>query len=408
MNEKKLDSELVKMAQAGDLAVFSELVRRCRSEILIELTGLTGNIYDAEDVLQEALLRSFLKIQSLKEPYNFGGWLRLIARNIAKNRLLRKPKIVELKEDSIENLPEVETDTSDRVLQTELALRALSRLSPKLRETTRLTYLTSYSQRQVAEMLGVPLGTVKSRLCESRIKMKKEVLNMSRAGRTDAVINTVPAIKVKELSHLKMSVLPQGPGLYFGTVLKEGLKEVCHFFDYPGGILTQTVFTQVVKKVEISGRECFEVLVEHTDCEPATANVLQYFTVTDRGFEWVMMTNADELFPQTRFFKLGEEVFPSSYSSGESEEYSARVVNLTIGSTNYGQCLAVFWNWQTGTPAESFFTKAGRQVLHRRYSSPDVSNAKSSLYNNLPEDGGKNFRGIEYRLWYDTVLIEDK
>ncbi len=397
------ERELVAAAQAGDLSAFNELAKRCRAGILIELTGLTGNSHDAEDVIQEALLRSFLKLSTLKEPYNFGGWVRLIARNIARNRLRREPKFVQLREDTAEERAEVEG--RDSTSQTELALLALSRLSPKLRETARLTYLSSYSQKQVAARLGVPPGTVKRRLWEGRIKMRKEVLSMSRTGITPEPVNAVPVIKIKELPEETMTVHTTGPGLYFGTILKEGFEETCRFFDYPGGILTQTAHTQVVRKVGIFGKACFEVLIEHSDCEPHIPNVLQYFAGTSDGFDWVMTVTADEAYPQTRFFKEGEELFPASYSNGESDEYSARVVNLTIGDINYGHCLAVFWSWQNGTPAESFFTPAGRQVLHRRYAGQNAPESQNYRYENLPEESRKMFKGTEYRLWYDTVLI---
>ena len=399
------ERELVAVAQAGDLSAFNELAKRCRPGILIELTGLTGNSHDAEDVVQEAFLRSFLKLSTLKEPYNFGGWVRLIARNIARNRLRREPRFVQLRENSVQS-PALNCD--DISLKTELALLALSRLSSKLRETSRLTYLSSYSQKQVAARLGIPLGTVKRRLWESRIKMKKEVLNMSRTGRTPEPVNTAPVIKVKELPKETMTVETTGPGLYFGTILEEGHRETCRFFDYPGGVLTQTAHSQVVRKTQIHQRECFEVLIEHSDCEPQIPNVLQYFAATSVGFDWVMTVIADEAYPQTRFFKEGEELFPSRYSSGECDEYSARVVNLTIGNINYGQCLAVFWNWENGTPAESFFTTAGRQVLHRRYTGQDAPESQNYQYKNLPEESRKVFKETEYRLWYDTILIESE
>ncbi|MCK5842266.1 MAG: sigma-70 family RNA polymerase sigma factor, partial [Candidatus Sabulitectum sp.] len=344
--EIKSERELVAAAQAGNLTAFNELVKRSRSGILIELTGLTGNSHDAEDVIQEAFLRSFLKLSTLKEPYNFGGWVRLIARNIARNRLHREPKFVQLREGSV---PSPELSNDDISLRTELALLALSRLSSKLRETSRLTYLSSYSQIQVATKLGIPLGTVKSRLWESRIKMRKEVMSMSRTGITPEPVNTVPVIKIKELPEETMTVQTTGPGLYFGTVLEDGHQETCRFFDYPGGVLTQTAHSQVVRKTQIHQRECFEVLIEHSDCEPRIPNVLQYFAPVSDGFDWVMNVTADEAYPQTRFFNEGEELFPSTYSSGECDEYSASVVNLTIGDINYGQCLAVFWSWQNGT-----------------------------------------------------------
>lgn len=400
----KTDRELVQKAQAGDLPSFSELAERCRPGVMAELVALTGNMHDAEDAIQEAFLRAFIKLSTLKEPYNFGGWVRLIARNIARNRIRREPVFAELTDDSIQ-CGECEENKEASSSQTELALLALSRLSSKLRETTRLTYLSGYTQKQVATRLGVPTGTVKRRLWESRLKMRKEVLSMSRTGRIPEPVTSVPLIRVIDLPEEKMTVQAVGPGLYFGTVLKEGHEETCRFFDYPGGILTQTAHSQVVRKIDILGRDCFEVLIEHSDCSPAIPNVLQYFDIREKGFNWVMTVTADETYPQTRFMKDGEEIFPATYSSGESEEYTASVVDLTIGGIRYGHCLAVFWSWQNGTPAESFFTSQGRQVLHRRYAGLEAPGSQHYNYENLQEHA-RYFRGVEYRLWYDTVLVE--
>ncbi|MCD4702451.1 MAG: RNA polymerase sigma factor [Candidatus Aegiribacteria sp.] len=402
------DEKLIRAAQAGDISAFNDLVRRCRTGIVLELTGLMGNIHDAEDVAQEAFLRGYLKLSTLKTPYSFGGWVRQIARNIARNRLSRDRRFVVLSEhhviDEYSNAVDFNSVVTDS--QAKLALLALSRLSSKLRETARLAYLSSYSQKQVAHRLRIPLGTVKRRLWEGRAKMKKEVLSMSRIGRTAEPVKIVPEIRIEELPDEQMDVKTTGPGLYFGTILETGQLEICHFFDYPGGILTQIVQTQVVRKVNIQDRECFEVLIEHSDCEPPEPNILDYFNVTDQGFDWVMRVTADEAYPRTRFMDKGEELFPSSYSCGENKDYCARVVNLTIGDKQYGRSLAEFWGWENGTPAESFYSSDGRQILHRRYVGPEAPESHNYQYAVLMEEERKTFRGKEYRLWYDTVLIE--
>ena len=407
--ENNSDEKLIRAAQTGDISAFNDLVGRCRMGIVSELTGLMGNIHDAEDVAQEAFLRSYLKLSTLKAPYSFGGWVRQIARNIARNRLCRDRRFIALSEcHIIDEYGDAEYSNNDDLdPQTELALLALSRLSTKLRETARLTYLSSYSQKQVARRLRIPLGTVKRRLWESRTIMKKEVLRMSRIGRSAEPIKIVPDIRIEELPDEEMEISTTGPGLYFGTVLKTGHLEVCRFFDYPGGILTQTVQSQVVRKVNIQGRECYEVLIEHSDCEPHIPNILDYFNVTDQGFDWVMRVTADETYPQTRFMNKGEELFPSSYSCGEHKDYTARVVDLTIGDKRYGRSLAVFWGWENGTPAESFYSSDGRQVLHRRYVGPEAPESQNYQYASLTEEERKTFRGKEYRLWYDTVIMEN-
>ncbi len=397
---------LVKASQNGDLDAYGVLVDSCREDILKDLTYLMGYPCDAEDVLQDAILRGYLKLSSLRAPYNFGGWLRSIARNMAMNRLSRGRKHIPLEEHLTESESSVAVDEGfDNDPRRIPALAALSELSPKLRETARLTYLRGLSLKQTSHRLGVPLGTVKRRLWTGRARMKEEVLNMQEKNAPTGT-NMVPEIRIEELPNERMTVETAGPGLYFGTTLDVGHSEVCSFFDYPGGILTQSVQTQVVRKVSILGEECFEVLIRHSQCQPPVPNILDYFQPTEDGFRWVMRTVADTEYPSTEFKKADEEIFPGSYSSGEHGDYVARVANLSIGETKYGRCLAVFWSWENGTPAESFYTSEGRQVLHRRYVGPDAPESSHYNHDELLQEERRTFRGTEYRIWYDTVLSE--
>lgn len=405
--ERPTERDLVLSARKGDLDAFGELAEGCRESVLIELTHLLGNRDDAEDVVQEALLRAYRKLSSLKEPYNFGGWVRQTARNIARNRLARGRYCISLEEHLTRSEADSETAETRVFDPREVpAIVALSRLSSRLRETARLAYLNGYSQKQVAHRLGVPLGTVKRRLWDGRGRMKEEVLGMSRMQDEPDALKVVPKIVTKEVAGEEIRVGTQGPGLYFGSIMETSHVEVCDFFDYPGGILTQSVQTQVVREVNILGRDCFEVLIEHSDCEPPEPNILDYFHRTRNGFAWIMRVTADGKYPAARFMGKEGELFPLSYSTGDHRDYSARAVDLKVGDRDYGRTLAVFWGWKNGTPAESFYTLRGRQVLHRRFVGPDAPDSQNYSYDKLMEEERRVFRGTDYRLWYDTVLRE--
>lgn len=399
------DPELVQRAQDGDTAAFEELVKRHLRGVRIEAACILGDRFDEEDVAQEAFLRAFQKLSSLGPPFCFGSWIRQIARNIARNTVSRTPRTVPLEQAHFIKRSTV-PDEDNHIEQASQIVRAISRLSSPLRETARLAYLSRNSQQQVASRLSIPMGTVKSRLWKARSMIRKDVSRMSYKGRNPSSAGIIPAITILELPEETMIIRSEGPGLYFGSILKGGHTEVCKFFDYPGGVLTQTVHTHVLREIDILGRKCMEVIIEHSDCEPIEPNVLDYFEPIESGYRWIMRTVADGVCPQTRFMNEDDELFPLEYSNGEHESYTARVVELSIGDKQYGKCLAVFWAWEDGTPAESFFTKAGRQVLHRRYVGPDAPVSSSYEYSNLDGEYSRTFRGIEYHLWYDTVLME--
>jgi RNA polymerase sigma-70 factor, ECF subfamily len=400
------DAELTVEAKGGDASAFAELVRRHQKAVRKDLSYTFGLAGEADDIAQEAFLRAYQKLHLLKPPYNFRAWVQKIAANMARNEMIRGPRLVPLEQSEAMEVaaPEGENEEGDLSARLDPVLRALAGLTAPLRETTRLFYLARLSQTQISRRLNIPVGTVKRRIWDSRRQIRKEI-KMNGKGRKPEALAAAPKITVRELPGETLEITTKGPGLYFGSVLEVGHSETCAFFDYPGGIPTDTVQTRVVRKVEMMGRECYEVLVEHSDCEPPEPNELNYFEVAGNHYRWLMSVGADGLFPGVRFLTENEETFSRVYRTGEQKEYAARAVDLTIGGVKYGKCLAVFWSWQDGTPAENIYTAEGREVLHRRYVGPQAKPSRNYDYAKLDNDSSRVFQGQEYRLWYDTVLM---
>lgn len=406
MVKDSTDAEIVLEAQSGDALAFNELVRRHQKAVKKDLSYTFGMADEADDIVQEAFLRAYQKLYLLRPPYNFRAWVQKIAVNMARNQMIRGPRFVSLEHSEAQEAaaPAEERVENDLAVRLDPVLQALAGLSPPLRETTRLFYLTRLSQSQIARRLDIPLGTVKRRLWDSRLQIRKEI-KMNGKGRKAAALAAVPKITVRDLPGEILEIKAQWPGLYFGSILEVGHAESCVFFDYPGGIPTDTVQTRVVRKVELLRRQCYEVLAEHSDCEPPEPNELNYFEDAGKDFRWLMSIGADGLYPGVRFLKENEETFPRIFRTGEHEGYAARAVDLTIGEVKYGKCLSVFWSWQDGIPAENIYTAEGREVLHRRYVGPQAKPSRNYDYAKLCSDPSKVFHGQEYRLWYDTVLM---
>jgi len=400
------DEELVLEAQNGNVLAFAELVRRHQRAVKKDLSYSFGLAGEADDIAQEAFLRAYQKLYLLKPPHNFRAWVQKIAVNMARNQMIRGPRFVTLEQsEAFETaVPEEDDGESDLTARLGPVLQALAGLSAPLRETTRLFYLNRFSQTQIAQRLDVPLGTVKRRLWDSRLQIRKEI-KMNGKGRTAEALAAAPKITIRDLPGEILEIKTKGPGLYFGSILEEGRSETCAFFDYPGGIPTSTEQTKVVRKVEMLGRQCYEVLVGHSNCEPPESNELNYFEEGENEFRWLMSIVADGSYPGVRFLKEDEEAFPRIFKTGENEGYSARAVDLTVGEVKYGKCLSVFWSWQDGTPAENIYTSEGREVLHRRYVGLQAKPSRNYDHSKLNGDSSKVFRGQEYRLWYDTVLM---
>ena len=405
------ERQLILSAVAGDLSAFDDLVTRHWLGAFKVAMSFLRDADEAEDVAQDAFLKAFERVHALGPPYAFGPWIRQIATNIARNRCMRRSPTLPL--DSTEgtaaesSLSEAsnEIEAAERVSR---ALAVLSRQSPVLRETARLRYLCGHSNKEIERRLHAPEGTIKRRLWDARAKIRKEMSMTASSGNDFGPFTTVPAIQIDELPGASMRVPVRGYGLYFGSVLEVGNVEVCKFFDYPGGILTQTVRSEVRRKVNLFGRECFEVLIKHSDCEPAEPNLLEYFEVREDGIAWVLELLADDVYAKVRNQVSTEPMAPLSYcTSADGTDAACRVVRLKVGEVDRGQCLAVIEDAQRdGTPAERFYSAGGRVVLHRRYVRKDAPDSPYYDFNKLPEEPNLMLSGKAYRLWYDCVLVD--
>jgi RNA polymerase sigma-70 factor (ECF subfamily) len=177
------DSHLVAAAKDGDQQAYAELCRRHSKLILRTVLQITGNIADAEDTLQEALLKGYIHIGRFEERSAFSSWLTRIAINSAL-MLLRKKRTQPVY--SFESGPEADdvklpepTEASrnpeescvQNALESELA-QAIRYLPPSLRVVIEIRYRGDASVAQIAKILGISESAVKSRLFRARSRIR--------------------------------------------------------------------------------------------------------------------------------------------------------------------------------------------------------------------------------------------
>lgn len=181
--DPRTDEKLVEAYRRGEAEAFRTLVERYHDDLLRFLTRLSGDRQVAEDAFQDAFLQVHLSLGSFDTGRRFRPWLFTIAANKARDLLRKRGRrqTLELSApmgssggDGSEgggafiDLLEVEVAPPDAGLLEEerdaMVQRALDRLSDPLREILLLAYFQRLSYAQVAEELGIPLGTVKSRL----------------------------------------------------------------------------------------------------------------------------------------------------------------------------------------------------------------------------------------------------
>lgn len=159
------DSALMSRVAVGEEGAVGVLVRRYERPLLALLVRLTQGREEAEDLFQETWLRVIRSGRSYDPSRPFRAWLFSIAWNLVKNRL-RGVRPTSPLNDSLDIESIADNPANDLLLaERNERLRSLvGDLPPHLCETLLLRYFDELSEREVASRLGIPVGTVKSRL----------------------------------------------------------------------------------------------------------------------------------------------------------------------------------------------------------------------------------------------------
>jgi RNA polymerase sigma-70 factor (ECF subfamily) len=155
------DRDLIAKARRGDVEAYNLLVSRWEKRIFNYLLRLVSNREDALDVSQDVFLKAYQNLPKLDDPARFSGWLYRIAHNQAFSLLRRRRPETDL---AHEPRP---VETGGRLLPMELSLAvesALRRLNEDQREAVLLKVYQGFKFEEMAEILGCPVSTVKSRL----------------------------------------------------------------------------------------------------------------------------------------------------------------------------------------------------------------------------------------------------
>ncbi len=179
------EEQLIRRAQAGDNDAFEELLRLHEKRVYNLCLRMSANADDALDLSQEAFLKAWRALGQYQFEASFSTWLFRLTSNVCLDFLRRKKRRQELSltesyEDSDageelslpdpQPLPEEQAITGET--RRELA-QAMARLAPDHREILQLRVVEDLSYEQIAEILDIRVGTVKSRLARARLSLRK-------------------------------------------------------------------------------------------------------------------------------------------------------------------------------------------------------------------------------------------
>jgi RNA polymerase sigma-70 factor (ECF subfamily) len=165
-NDPEPDAALIERSRSGDQAGFVELVRRHERRVYNLAYRMLGRAEDARDATQEAFLSAFRHLAGFRGEATFGTWIHRITVNLCYDSLRRRREVVSIDGDEPQGTPT--PDHAEAAATVADVQRALLEIPADYRAVVIMHELQDMPVEEVAAVLGVPVGTVKSRLHRGR------------------------------------------------------------------------------------------------------------------------------------------------------------------------------------------------------------------------------------------------
>ena len=191
MKAKETDSILINQAKSGDDQAYDKLLNKYRNSVYNLVYRMVRDIQEAEDLTQEAFIKAFNSLAQFNEEYAFSTWLYKIATNncidfFRKRKLqtLSLDKPIQYKDSEIHHeIPDPELNPEKNILATErssLIREAIETLPEKYYTAIILRHTEEKSYEEIAEILHLPIGTVKARIFRAREMLNKALKDRLR------------------------------------------------------------------------------------------------------------------------------------------------------------------------------------------------------------------------------------
>jgi RNA polymerase sigma-70 factor (ECF subfamily) len=169
---------LIDRARLGDRQAFGELVLRFQPAVYAVALARLRDVNEAVELTQEVFIHAMTKLEQLRDPHCFVGWLRQITVRMAINRVTRKAPLQGTEPDVLQNAPDREQGPLDEIIRAENRVAVWKGLD-KLKEIDRATLVAFYihgrSLKQMAREFATPIGTIKRRLHVARGRLRKQL-----------------------------------------------------------------------------------------------------------------------------------------------------------------------------------------------------------------------------------------
>ena len=178
------DEQLIARFQSGDERAYIELVNRYRDRLINFVYPFLGDFEQAEDVVQETMLKLYEKKHYYREIAKFSTWIYTIARNLANTELRKKKRrkttyISRMtKDDRQYDIPAVQVDLNQNLQNEFIRARihaAIKELPEHFKTVIILRDIQELSYEEISKILEIPIGTIKSRINRGRIQLSEKM-----------------------------------------------------------------------------------------------------------------------------------------------------------------------------------------------------------------------------------------
>lgn len=391
---------------------------------------------DADDVLQEIYLAAYQKLPQLKNKDSFKAWILSIARNKCNDYFRQKAARFEIPIDDL-TVREL-SDGRHGISEVYTVRETLNSLVEKDKQILYLYYWKEIPQSEIAKQLGIPVGTVKSRLHTAKQNFKKQYPYptgiLKGEHRMKKLPEFIPEYKIEAGNETPFAVKWEELMGWF-LVPKPGEKLSWGMYDIPSRRRSHVYDMKVTGKakvhgiegVELTAREAFysdksEVInrtfvaqLTDTHCRYLAAirtdgNVRNYITFLD-GDEFMPAWGfgEDNCGHETNLSPKGDIRREGTVITSADRNFLLDITGrytVTIGGKSYDTvCAMDIEAHDCNVVSEQFLDKNGRTILWRRFNRDDwaLDHYKKKWSEQLPENERLTINGTTYVHWYDCI-----
>ena len=384
---------------------FEALFLQCRNALDRFVRWRVDNLSNAEDILQDTVLLAFQKRDMLKRTESFKPWLLQIARNLCNEYYRKNGLSVELPYDG-----SIAGRLSQSSVRSPGVHDVLNRLPENSREVLKLTYFDDLSQAEIARLLNIPLGTVKSRLHSAKQQFR-EAYEPKGVSAMKELPKILPEYAITPASEPPFCVIRAEIMGWF-IVPKLGEKISWAIYDQPSRERKERYTLETIGRAAVHGIEGIEILACETLAN-GTHGVDRTFVaqLTDTHCRVLSESHVDKGVRRLYTFLDGED-FLSNWGYGE-DNCGNKVIpdtdgrfSVTFNGKTYDTVrVTEAEGYNDAVLSETYLDKNGRTVLWRRFNAVDwhISHYEKPWTELLPNNERLTVNGVTYIHWYDCM-----